>query len=172
MKLWSFFHSPFFFLFLPFFGSNLKKIELFFETRCRSQHCCHFLAGIFLKNRILQSNPDNHPFFDMSEEGDVKSNIGEDNCEPSVEEDDERLKGDAIGDTLYSESWVLKTLMKLTRVKLYFINQRWISVTWAYSIIRNYQIIQENLIRKVRMQLNCRRLLGNRLVHAVGYDSW
>ena len=57
----------------------------------------------------------------MSEEGDVKSNIGEDNCEPSVEEDDERLKGDAIGDTLYSESWVLKTLMKLTRVKLYFI---------------------------------------------------
>ena len=60
----------------------------------------------------------------MSEEGDVKSNIGEDKCEPNVEEDDERLKGDAIGDTLYSESWVLKTLMKLTRVKLYFINQR------------------------------------------------
>ncbi|KAI9561593.1 hypothetical protein GHT06_012552 [Daphnia sinensis] len=31
-----------------------------------------------------------------------------------IAEDDERLKGDAIGDTLYSESWVLKTLMKLT----------------------------------------------------------
>ncbi|KZS18425.1 Uncharacterized protein APZ42_014930 [Daphnia magna] len=32
----------------------------------------------------------------------------------AITEDDERLKGDAIGDTLYSESWILKTLMKLT----------------------------------------------------------
>ena len=29
---------------------------------------------------------------------------------------EERLKGDSIGDTLYSEKWVLKTLMKLTEV--------------------------------------------------------
>lgn len=33
-----------------------------------------------------------------------------------VNEDDERLKGDAIGDTLFSETWLLKTLMKLTQV--------------------------------------------------------
>ncbi|EFX84907.1 hypothetical protein DAPPUDRAFT_99313 [Daphnia pulex] len=31
-----------------------------------------------------------------------------------IQEDDERLKGDAIGDTLYSESFILKTLMNLT----------------------------------------------------------
>lgn len=36
--------------------------------------------------------------------------------DPNIQEDDERLKGDAIGDTLYSESWVLKTLVKLTQV--------------------------------------------------------
>jgi len=36
------------------------------------------------------------------------------------EEDQELLKGDAIGDTLFSESWVIKTLMKLTEVILYF----------------------------------------------------
>lgn len=33
-----------------------------------------------------------------------------------IQEDDERLKGDAIGDTLYSESFILKTLMNLTEV--------------------------------------------------------
>lgn len=36
-----------------------------------------------------------------------------------INEDDERLKGDAIGDTLLSESWLLKTLMKLTEVFSY-----------------------------------------------------
>ena len=32
------------------------------------------------------------------------------------DEMEEKLKGDSIGDTLYSEKWVLKTLMKLTQV--------------------------------------------------------
>jgi len=31
------------------------------------------------------------------------------------DEMEEKLKGDSIGDTLYSEKWVLKTLMKLTQ---------------------------------------------------------
>jgi hypothetical protein len=30
--------------------------------------------------------------------------------------DEEKLKGDAIGDTLYSEKWLIQTLMKLTQV--------------------------------------------------------
>jgi|LakMenEpi03Aug12_release.lakeMendotaPanAssembly.Ray.scaffolds.fasta_scaffold843399_2 hypothetical protein len=43
----------------------------------------------------------------------IKENINE-----LIEEDDERiLKGDAIGDTLYSESFILKTLVNLTQVK-------------------------------------------------------
>lgn len=37
-----------------------------------------------------------------------------------IDEDDVRLKGDAIGDTLFSESWLLKTLMKLTQVIMSF----------------------------------------------------
>ena len=32
------------------------------------------------------------------------------------DEEDNILKGDAIGDTLYSEKWLLTTLMKLTEV--------------------------------------------------------
>lgn len=41
-----------------------------------------------------------------------------DNVDEDPDEDqDERLKGDAIGETLYSESWVLKTLIKLTQVR-------------------------------------------------------
>lgn len=58
----------------------------------------------------------------MSKEDDVVKSIinGEENSEQNIEEDDERLKGDAIGDTLYSESWILKTLMKLTQVKFHF----------------------------------------------------
>ncbi len=40
--------------------------------------------------------------------------------EPTKESDDEvdeeKLKGDAIGGTLYSEKWVIQTLMKLTQV--------------------------------------------------------
>ena len=43
----------------------------------------------------------------------------EENLE-AVEKDDEKLKGDAIGDTLFSESWVLKTLIKLTEVYTVF----------------------------------------------------
>ena len=43
----------------------------------------------------------------------IKENINE-----LIEEDDERiLKGDAIGDTLYSESFILKTLVNLAQVK-------------------------------------------------------
>lgn len=34
-----------------------------------------------------------------------------------LDEDLMKMKGDAIGDTLYSERWVLKTLMKLVQVK-------------------------------------------------------
>ena len=41
--------------------------------------------------------------------------------EADVPDDDELLKGDAIGDTLFSESWVIKTLMKLTEVLIYFV---------------------------------------------------
>jgi len=41
----------------------------------------------------------------------------EENIE-QIQEDDERLKGDAIGDTLYSESFILKTLMNLTQVRI------------------------------------------------------
>lgn len=41
--------------------------------------------------------------------------------EANVPDDDELLKGDAIGDTLFSESWVIKTLMKLTEVLIYFV---------------------------------------------------
>lgn len=41
-------------------------------------------------------------------------------CNPSAPEyliaDLEKMKGDAIGDTLYSERWVLKTLMKIIQV--------------------------------------------------------
>lgn len=37
-----------------------------------------------------------------------------------VEDQQELLKGDAIGETLFSESWVIKTLMKLTEVLLVF----------------------------------------------------
>lgn len=35
------------------------------------------------------------------------------------DEDDVRLKGDAIGDTLYSESWVLRTMIHLTQVTIF-----------------------------------------------------
>lgn len=36
--------------------------------------------------------------------------------EEDIDEQDPRLKGDAIGDTLYSESWVLRTMIKVTVV--------------------------------------------------------
>lgn len=42
-------------------------------------------------------------------------------CNPSLpvemEHDVSRMRGDAIGTTLYSECWVLKILMKLTKVR-------------------------------------------------------
>ncbi|XP_057377298.1 protein saal1-like isoform X2 [Daphnia carinata] len=50
----------------------------------------------------MSTSNQNSAEFSVEENGDLNA------------EDDERLKGDAIGDTLYSESWVLKTLMKLT----------------------------------------------------------
>lgn len=52
----------------------------------------------------------------MSDENAVVTDSPKNNDLTSVEEDEQTLKGDAIGDTLYSESWVLKTLMNLTKV--------------------------------------------------------
>lgn len=46
---------------------------------------------------------------------------GANSSDESIERDsdlEEKLKGDSIGDTLYSEKWVLKTLMKLTQVRV------------------------------------------------------
>lgn len=41
----------------------------------------------------------------------------DDDVDPENDDElQEKLKGDSIGDTLYSEKWVLKTLMKLTEV--------------------------------------------------------
>lgn len=51
----------------------------------------------------------------MSEDNAIKT-LGTSDIDLNIEENDERLKGDAIGDTLYSESWVLKTLVCLTQV--------------------------------------------------------
>jgi hypothetical protein len=42
-------------------------------------------------------------------------------CNPSLPlemvDDASRMRGDAIGNTLYSECWVIKILMKLTKVR-------------------------------------------------------
>jgi hypothetical protein len=42
-------------------------------------------------------------------------------CNPSLpvemEDDANKMRGDAIGNTLYSERWVIKVLMKLTKVR-------------------------------------------------------
>lgn len=88
----------------------------------------------------------------MSEEDAVKT-FGASDIDPNVQEDDERLKGDAIGDTLYSESWVLKTLVSLTQVKKK--RDQILQVALNHTqIARNCQNILSNLTVKRMKQLS------------------
>ena len=68
------------------------------------------------------------------DEGAPTGNAAADTDNP--DEDDVRLKGDAIGDTLYSESWVLRTMIKLTQVTSISLNHSTMhSFIYVYSIL-------------------------------------
>lgn len=86
----------------------------------------------------------------MSED-EAEKTLGTDGTDQNLQEDDERLKGDAIGDTLYSESWVLKTLVNLTQVRMTLISKGKLASNLA-RISRNYPNILANLKVKMRIK--------------------
>ena len=83
------------------------------------------------------------------------------------DEMEEKLKGDSIGDTLYSEKWVLKTLMKLTQVfRKDVSNEMWLN--WFEFLL--YSAGPAQIFRERRLVGRTRRNPRKRFVSLVGHD--